>query len=401
MDDRRTDPFLDGRLSRRDLLRLAGGAGATLFLAACGGAAATSAPTTAATAVATAVATAAGAKDVGPAPRKIGGELNLLTWAGYDDTAILAEFQEIYGVKINAKQHSGDEELMSIFSASKPGDWDVGVPDTPWIEIFKNNGWIAELDPADFPLGDYFTQFQKFDQCYVDGKMHGIVSRWGYYGIAYNSKYVKADEATTSEVLFNPKYKGKVVLFDWYLPNMGMIGRLLGIKQPYDATTAELDQIKKKLFELRPQVGAIQATASDTIAAMASETGWLSFASEWAPVTLKEQGIQVEMTVPKEGGVSWTEGMVIFKEGKNQEAAQAYLQYMSSAKGSAKLAWAQAFHAKVPNKRSVEYLQPDQAKTLELNDMATVEAILPNIATRKIPPDEKAWQDIWDEFKAL
>jgi spermidine/putrescine transport system substrate-binding protein len=397
VDERRADAFLEGRLSRRDILRLAGGAGAAMLLAACGSSAATSAPT----AAASAAQTAAALKDVGPAPRKIGGELNLLTWAGYDDPAIIAEFQDAYGVKINAKQHSGDEELMSIFSASKPDAWDVGVPDTPWIEIFKKNDWIAELNPADFPLDDYFSQFQKFDQCWVDGKMYGITSRWGYYGIAYNSKYVKADQATSSNVLYDPAYKGKVVLFDWYLPNMGMIGRLLGMKQPYDATSDELAQIKKKLFDLRPQVGAIQATASDTIAAMASETGWLSFASEWAPVTLQEQKIPVEMTVPKEGGVSWTEGMVIFKQGKNQEAAKAYLQYMSSAKGSAKLAWAQAFHAKVPNKRSIEYLQPDQAKTLELNDMAKVEAILPNIATRKIPPDEKAWQDVWDEFKAL
>jgi len=385
------DRMLAARLSRRGLFKVGAGIGAALALGACTSSGATTAP----------AGSPSGAVDVGPAPRKIGGQLNLLTWAGYDDPAILAEFQDIYGVKINAKQHSGDEELMSLFSASKSGDWDVGVPDTPWIEIFNQNGWIAPLDPKDFPVSDYFTQFQKFDQCFVGGQMYGIVSRWGYYGIAYNSKFVTPDEATSAAVMYDPKYKGKIVLFDWYLPNMGMIGRLLGMKQPYDATPADLEQIKQKLYELRPQVGAIQATASDTITAMASETGWLSFASEWAPATLQEQGIPVNMTVPKEGGVSWTEGMVIFKEAKNPEAAKAYLQYMSSPKGSARLAWAQAFHAKVPNRRAVDYLTPSQAKTLEMDDWARVEALLPMIATRKIPPDEKAWQDAWDQFKAM
>jgi spermidine/putrescine transport system substrate-binding protein len=385
------DRRLWARLSRRDLLKAGAGVGAALALGACTSSGATTAP---AGSPSTAV-------DLGPAPRKIGGELNLLTWAGYDDPAILAEFQAIYDVKINAKQHSGDQELMSIFSASKPGDWDVGVPDTPWIEIFKNNGWIAPLDPKDFPVNDYFTLFQKFDQCYVGGQMYGIVSRWGYYGIAYNSKFVMPDETTTSAVMYDPKYKGKIVLFDWYLPNMGMIGRLLGMKQPYDATPAELDQIKQKLFALRPQVGAIQTTASDTNTALASETGWLSFTGEWAPTTLQEQGIPINMTVPKEGGVSWTEGMVIFKDAKNPEAAKAYLQYMTAPRGSAKLAWAQAFHAKVPNRRAVDYLTPSQAKTLEMDDWARVQALLPAIATRKIPPDEKAWQDAWDQFKAM
>jgi spermidine/putrescine transport system substrate-binding protein len=327
--------------------------------------------------------------------------MNLVTWAGYDDPKLLADFKALYDVTVNVKLHSGDEELTAILSASKPGDYDVAVPDTPWIEIFQKDGWLEELNPLDFPQDDYYSTFQDFEQTYVDNKMYGIVSRWGYYGIIYNTTRVTDTQADTSEVMFDPAFKKKIVLFDWYLPNMGMIGRLVGFKEPYDVTGADLDKIKNKLFELRPQVAAIQPTPNDTITAMANESGWLSFGGEWQQALLKEQGNPIEVRVPKEGGVSWTEGLVMLKGSKNPDAAKAYIQYVTSAKGAAQLAWAEAFHATVPNQRAVDYLQPNQIKILRMGDSAAVEALLANIATRKIPPDEKAWQDIWNEFKSL
>lgn len=377
-------------MTRRVFFKFTGLTGTAVVLAAC-------APGTSPGSAASAIAAGSAAAT----PRKIGGTMNLVAWAGYDDPKLLADFKALYDVDVNVKLHAGDEELTAILSAAKPGDYDVAVPDTPWIEIFQKDGWLAELNPADLPQDDYYARFKDFDQTYVDGKLYGIVTRWGYYGIIYNTERVTADQANTSEVMYDPQYKKKVVLFDWYLPNMGMIGRLVGFEQPYDATGADLDKIKQKLFELRPQVAAIQATPNDTITAMANETGWLSFGGEWQQALLKEQGNPIEVKAPKEGGVSWTEGAVILKEAKNPEAAKAYLQYVTSPKGAAQLAWAEAFHATVPNQRAVEHLQPDQIQVLRMGDSAAVEALLANVATRKIPPDEKAWQDIWDEFKAM
>ena len=382
-----TAPVWAKAFTRRDFFKYAGLTGTALALAAC-------APATGPGATGTNSA-------AGPTSRKIGGTMNVVTWAGYDDPKLLADFKQLYDVDVNVKLHSGDAELTAILSAAKPGDYDVAIPDTPWIEIFQKDGWLAELNPAEFPQDDYYSLFKDFDQTYVDKKMYGIVTRWGYYGIIYNTEHVTAEQASTSEVMYDPQYKKKVVLFDWYLPNMGMIGRLLGLKQPYDATGADLDKIKQKLFDLRPQVAAIQPTPNDTITAMASETGWLSFGGEWQQALLKEQGNPIEVKTPKEGGVSWTEGGVILKDAKNPDAAKAYLQYITSPKGAAELAWAEAFHATVPNQRAADNLQPDQVKTLRMGDTSTVESLLANVATRKIPPDEKAWQAIWDEFKAM
>ncbi|MCC6313214.1 MAG: spermidine/putrescine ABC transporter substrate-binding protein [Thermomicrobiales bacterium] len=342
----------------------------------------------------------AGAAQTPPA-EKIGGTLNILVQAGYNEPRIIQPFEEMYGVKVNSKVFPSSDEMFAMLQASKPGDWDVTSPDTPWIAKLQQADLLEPLDPADYPIQDQYERWQKFDQLFVDGKQYGIVSRWGLYAIVYNSKYVTEEEAQTIGVMYDPKFKGKVVLFDWYLPNMGMIGRYVGIDQPYDATGEEFEKIKEKTFELRPQVGVIAATNTDTIQAIANESGYLSFGGEWLQLLLKEEGHPIELAIPKEGGVSWTEALVQLKDSQNPAAAKAFMQYLLSPEPQAKLAWADAFHATVPNKLAVEYLTPEQAQALRMDDPKKIDAILANIAIRKLPADEQPWIDAWDEFKSM
>ena len=336
-----------------------------------------------------------------PAPETIGGSVNLLVQAGYDEPQIIQPFEEMYGVKVNSKVFPSSDEMFATLQASRPGDWDVTMPDTPWIARLHEAGLVEELDAADYPIQDQYERWQEFDQLFVDGKRYGVVSRWGLYGIVYNSEYVTEEEAQSISVMYDPKYEGKVVLFDWYLPNMGMIGRYAGLAQPYDATAAEFETIKERTFELRPQVGVIAATNTDTIQAIANESGYLSFGGEWLQLLLKEQGHPIELALPKEGGVSWTEAVVHLTGSQNPAAAKAFMQYILSPEAQAKLAWANAFHATVPNKLAVEHLTPEQAESLRMNDPAQIDAILANIATRKLPADEQPWLDAWDEFKSM
>jgi spermidine/putrescine transport system substrate-binding protein len=334
-------------------------------------------------------------------PKKIGGELNILVMPGYEEEQIIKPFEEQYGVKVNAKIYPSSDQMFAILSAAKPGDWDIITPDTPWIERLVKANLVNELDPKDYPIKEFYTRWQDFDQCKSDGKTYAIVSRWGYYGIVYNSTKVSAEEALSTQVMWNPKYKGKVVLFDWYLPNMGMIGRYLGYDQPYDATGQDLSKIQESLRTLRSQVGVIAATNSDTIQALANGSAWLSFGGEWLQLILKEQGHPIEVVIPKEGGVSWTESLAIVSGSKNPEAAKKFIQYLTSAPVQAKLAWANAFHAYVPNAKFVEYMKPEQLAMLRLDDPTYTTQVLEKIATRKVPADEAAWQRIWEEFKSL
>lgn len=334
-------------------------------------------------------------------PKKIGKTLNLLVMGGYEEEQIVKPFEEMYGVKVNAKIYPTSDQMFALLQNAKEGEWDIVTPDTPWVEKLVKADLIDELNPADYPeINNFYDRWKDFDQVKVDGKLYAVVSRWGYYGIVYNSNYITEEEASSTSFLYNPKVKGKVVLFDWYLPNMGVLSRYAGNTLPYDINAEQLAVVSSELTKLKPQVGSIAATNADTIQALANESAWISFGGEWLQVLLKEEGHPIEVLVPKEGGVSWTESISIVKSSKNKEAAKAFIQYLTTPEVQAKLAWSDAFHSTVPNKKALEYLTHEQAQLLRMDDEAKMDEMLANIATRKVPADEAAWQAVWEKFKS-
>lgn len=114
--------------------------------------------------------------------------LNILTWAGYNEDRIIRPFEKKYNCKVNSKNFSGDEQMLTIWSASKAGTWDVVNPDGPWVKILAQQGKIKQLDASKYPLNDLFPIFQRFPQHWEGDKLWGVASRWGFYGIAYNTK---------------------------------------------------------------------------------------------------------------------------------------------------------------------------------------------------------------------
>ena len=63
----------------------------------------------------------------------------------------------------------------------------------------------------------------------LDGDVYGLIQRFGFLGLAYNSEKVTEDEAQSYEILFDPKVQGKVGWFDWWA-HMGPIGLYEGAK---------------------------------------------------------------------------------------------------------------------------------------------------------------------------
>ncbi len=324
--------------------------------------------------------------------------LNILTWAGYNEDRIIEPFEKKYNCKVNSKNFSGDEKMLTIWAGSPKGTWDIVNPDGPWVEKLAKQGKIRELNAKRYPLEDLFPLFQRFPQHWVEGKLYAAASRWGFYGIAYNTKYVSREEVNSWKILWEPKYKGKVGIYGWYLPNMGNFGRYLGFENPYDINSEQLKQLEKALLDIKPNVATITLTASDLIQALANESVWLAPAGNWAAVTLKEQGHSIEHVVPIEGAVSWTEGLCITADSKNPDLAEKYIQWMLSPEIQAKLAWASAFHAATPNKKAAKFLKKEQAEMLRMTDLGV--EIVKKVSIRKLPKDEEAWKDVWRNFKA-
>ena len=84
--------------------------------------------------------------------------VNVLAFGGYEEPGMLTEFEESTGIKVNLKIHDGsDEEMIALMQTSSPGTFDVITPTSAYIPQAIEDGLIAELNPTDFPLDDYFN----------------------------------------------------------------------------------------------------------------------------------------------------------------------------------------------------------------------------------------------------
>ena len=328
------------------------------------------------------------------------GEVNVLAFGGYEEPGMLEPFEEATGIKVNLKIHDGsDEEMVALIASSPPGTFDIITPTSAYIPRAVTDGLLMELSPADYALDDYFDLIANWPPVWMDGKMYAIVNRFGYYGITYNhNKYSESDVSSYS-VLWEERAKGRVALFDWFLPNMGCLSKYDGNAMPYDLSGEQFATLESTLMGLRPQVGLVGNT-SQVIQAMAGGSYDLAIAGEWVQAGMYDDGLPFKALVPQEGGVTWDQAVCIAANTPRADNAMKFLQYVTGPEFQAKLAVAKTYYSMVPNKKAAANLPQDKRELLNLADLDKFnDVFMANLSPRKDPDNRSAWLNAWEKFK--
>lgn len=328
--------------------------------------------------------------------------LNILAFSGYEEPGMLEAFEQETGIKVNLKIHDGsDDEMIALIQTSPPGTWDIMTPTSAYIPNLAKQDLLMPLTPTDYALDKYLPPFDRWSTCFVDGTMYGLINRFGYYGLTYDSTKLQPTDVTSFDILTDSALTGQVALFDWFLPNMGVIAKWLGFETPYQLTADQLAQVKDKLFALRPQVGLIGSTAQTT-QALASGEFAVAIAGEFIQAGLANEGKPFLATVPQEGGVTWDQAAIVLANTPRPNNAIKFLQYIAGAEFQSKLAVAKTYFSMVPNREAAALLTEDQRKLLNLDDLDNFESVfLANLSPRERPDNIDEWSAIWEEFKSL
>lgn len=345
--------------------------------------------------------TATGGSSGATPSEELTGPLNLLAWDGYDNPEVLSGFKEKYGVDINYKYHGGDPKCISILQADPTG-WDVVNPDNDWVGRLVDLGLILPLDLADYPhVQEDYEPFRNFEPFTVNGQTYAVPTRFGINGYIYDKSAVTAEQASDAFFIWDPAFKGKVSMVDWYDLYIGLVALYQGNKQPETMTQAQLDAVTAKLIELKPNITAIHTDRSDIQADLTSgesTVGWGGGTSDMA-TALKVDGANVEVSIPDQGALMWTEGLCISKGTQHLATAKAYLDYMTSPEVLAKMAWNDVLQIQVVNPKVADYLTADQTAALGM-EQATQWFANPNVILQRQAPNIDAWGKAWEQFKS-
>jgi spermidine/putrescine transport system substrate-binding protein len=293
------------------------------------------------------------------------GSLNVLTWCDHEDPGLLQPFESANGVKVNFKDISSTAQILAVLGQSKSGDWDVVVMDQTDTARLVKMGLLAPLNAADYPFADIPGEIANPKLSSVDGVLYTIPEKFGYNTVAFDKNAVPESVMADIQAPWDPKYKDRVAVYDYYVPEIQYVALALG-KDPTAITEADLPAIKEKLAQLKANAAMVGDVTPVQQALATGAVDILVGGGEWVTAGLAKEKPNLDYIIPHQGGIRWQQGLGVFASSKNQALAVKFVQYILSPEGQGKLATSSCYWGMPANKKAV--LTAEQKTILRWDD---------------------------------
>jgi spermidine/putrescine transport system substrate-binding protein len=316
-------------LTRQELLRRATlGAGLLSFpglLAACGG-----------------------GKSSSTGKRELANTLRFSNWTLYMDIdektkkrPTLDAFKKEFGVNVQYTEdiNSNSEyfgKIQGPLSRGQSVDRDLVVltDNERFLSTMIDRGWTEKLDKKAIPNIENLVDVQRHPG-FDPNREHSLPWQSGMTGIAYNAKLTKPI-TTIEQLLEDPDLKGKITMLDNFSDSLGIVMLANGddpSKVTDEAFKRAIDRVKAA-----SDSGQIRKfTGNDYTGPLSN--GDLKACLAWSGdiVQLQADNSNLKWGIPKNGGMIWTDNMLIPKGG-DAYTASVYMNYVYDPKVAAKLA---------------------------------------------------------------
>lgn len=321
------------------------------------------------------------------------GELNALVWCDHTDPGLIEPFEAEFGVKVNLREYEGTGAALALLEQSRPGDWDVLVIDG--IDVFRavDAGLMAPLPADAVPTDDFFPEVVMSENNVVDGVTYAVTEKFGYNTISYNSEKVDPADMEDLSLVWSDKYKGRISIYDYYLPVMGLAAIANNIEtSAIDA--GSLEAIGGTLGQMRAQAASIAGVVAAQTALATGEVDIVVGGGEWLTAVLAEDQPELTWTIPKQGAVRWAQSIGVLEGSENKDMAVEFVKYITSPEGQARLATSSCFWGMPANTKAGEFLTDAQKDVLRWDQQRDYLAL-----TQLYPaPDtdlDAEMQDLW------
>jgi putative spermidine/putrescine transport system substrate-binding protein/spermidine/putrescine transport system substrate-binding protein len=325
--------------------------------------------------------------------------LSLLVWEGYADESFIRPFEEAHHCKISASYMGSSDDLVAKLRGGSASNYDVISPSSDVAASITRAGLAAPLDISKFP--SYLQLSPKLRELTLvksGPQIYGVPFMWGPNPLLYDTT-VFPNPPYSWSVFWDAKYKGKLSVWD-DLSTVYMAAQVLGYDRPdpaqlYNLSDAQLEAVKKKLIELKPNIRKMWTTGGEltnlfqnheVVAAM----GWPLMTSQ-----LRKSNFPIGETIPKENTTGWIDHLMITSASSHKTLAYAFLEYMISAQTQKQITDVTQYTPANPD--AGRFLSESQKKLLHLDDPDTY---MRRIYFWQDVPRRAKYNEIWNEVKA-
>jgi putative spermidine/putrescine transport system substrate-binding protein/spermidine/putrescine transport system substrate-binding protein len=318
--------------------------------------------------------------------------LSAIVWEGYTDSSFAQKFEEATDCSVKATYAGSSDEMFAKFRASGGRNYDLVSASGDITERLYKAGLVQPIDTS--KLKNYeavFSPFQKAAWNTFDSKPYGVSFAWGPNVLVYNTKDV-VPAPTSWDILFDPKYAGKVTIPDNPM-TIADVALWLGMEDPYNLSDDDLTKVKAKLLELRPSIRKFWTTAGEL--ANLFQSGEVEIAHAW-PLTytqLKEANFPIGSVSPKGQLTGWTDSWMISKNSRNADAAYQGIDFILSGEGQKGVMDVTGYSG--ATELGVKAVGSERAKELYMDDLSLHE----EIAMWQSVKNYEKWVQLWNEIR--
>jgi len=325
--------------------------------------------------------------------------LSLLVWEGYADPSFVRPFEQAHHAKIVASYMGSSDELVAKLRGGSASNYDVISPSSDVATSIVRAGLAAPLDLSKFPSYSQLSlKLRNSPLVKSNGQTYGVPFVWGPNPLLYDTTAF-TEPPNSWSILWDPKYKGKISLWD-ELSSLYMAAQVLGYDQPdpyqiYNLTDDQLEAVKKKLIELKPNIRKYWTSGGELtnlfqnheiIAAM----GWPLMTNQ-----LRKLNFPIGEAIPKENTTGWIDHLMITAASQQKELAAQFLEYMIRAETQKLVTNVTGYSP--ANPQSTTLMSDTEKKSLHMDDP---DAYMQRIYFWQDVPRRPKYNEIWNEVKA-
>ena len=297
--------------------------------------------------------------------------LSLLVWEGYADPSYVHGFEGSHHCKISASYMGSSDELVAKLRGGSASNYDVISPSSDVATMIASAGLAAPLDLSKIPSYSQLSErLRALPLVRVNGNVYGVPFTWGPNPLLYDTTAFPQPPDSWS-ILWSPKLKGKISVWD-ELSTIYMAAQILGYDKPdpshlYNLTDEELDNVKTKLIELKPNIRKMWTTGGEltnlfenheVVAAM----GWPLMTNQ-----LRKANFPIGETIPKENTTGWIDHLMITSASEHKDLATEFLEDMIEAKTQKAVTDITGYDP--ANPQAAQFMTDEQRKSLHLDDV--------------------------------
>ncbi|PZQ28010.1 MAG: spermidine/putrescine ABC transporter substrate-binding protein PotD, partial [Serratia marcescens] len=187
-----------------------------------------------------------------------GKTLYFYNWTEYVPPGLLEQFTKETGIKVIYSTYESNESMYAKLKTYKDGAYDLVVPSTYFIAKMSKEGMLQKIDKSKL------SHFKDLDPTLLNKPFdpnndYSIPYIWGATAIGVNSDEQDPSTVTAWADLWQPQYKGRLLLTD----DAREVFQMALLKLGYSGNTTDPKEIEAAYHELQKLMPNVLAFNSD------------------------------------------------------------------------------------------------------------------------------------------